>query len=70
MDHHSQIFKYLVDIQNVSLQLPNRRFPLEITAAMRTGLSPVRVLSIRACKLLPVPESSTTTSQVAGISAP
>jgi hypothetical protein len=43
---------------------------LEITAAMRTGLSPVRVLSIRACKLLPVPESSTTTSQVAGISAP
>ncbi len=43
---------------------------LEITAAMRTGLSPVRVLSIRACKLLPVPDNSTTTSQVAGISAP
>jgi hypothetical protein len=43
---------------------------LEITAAMRTGLSPVRVLSIKACKLLPVPDNSTTTSQVWDINEP
>jgi hypothetical protein len=37
---------------------------------MRAGLSPVRVLSIKACKLLPVPDSSTTTSQVWDINEP
>ena len=43
---------------------------VEITARILAGLSLMSLLSIKACKLLPVPESSTTTSQVSGISAP